>query len=79
MKTVKDLMMVLRNMDPDQVVVLASDPEGNSFLEWSGDVSAAYYDEDAEWESRVYFQEDEDEDDDEESEPEEFNAIVIWP
>lgn len=39
---VKDLKAILRECDDDEVVVVASDPEGNSYHELDGAWSAAW-------------------------------------
>lgn len=78
MSTVKQLMRVLKTLDPDMIVSIASDAEGNEINEWSGDVSLAFTDPDDP--NRVFSGWVYDDDDQEvEVTSENANAVTLWP
>ncbi|URP22267.1 hypothetical protein SEA_BIG4_234 [Microbacterium phage Big4] len=80
---VKKLIKMLKKLDPNLVVGVAADEEGNAFHTFGG-YSFAVYDKDASWgeefASYVY-KEDEETGDEEEIEvtEETANAIILWP
>lgn len=84
-KTVGDLIAELSALNPELIVGLSVDEEGNGFKEWSGDFSYANHN--AERDYDELFQEISDEAEEEEEEAgwgetftsEDTNAIILWP
>lgn len=85
-KRVGDLIAYLQEFDPDLIVGLSSDEEGNGINEWSGDHSLAVYNPNGGYENKFsgyIYDLDEDGYEDEETErqvsAEEATAIILWP
>lgn len=73
-KTVADLIWDLKGLNPDYIVGISSDEEGNDIREWSGDYSFCLYEND-EFRGYVY-----DADDNETVVAgDDANSIVLWP
>lgn len=79
MKTVADLIAVLKTLPPDMVIVLASDPEGNSFDTWYDTGYGIWDEDDREFSTWVYDDWDNDQDTERAVTLDESNAICLWP
>lgn len=79
--TVARLRALLADLPDDHLVILASDPEGNDYHQFSGDVSTDYR-WDADERELIGGDDDDDEDDEpdeDEAEPDGVACIVLWP
>lgn len=73
--TVARLRAILADLPDDHLVILASDPEGNDYHQFSGDVST-----DRRWDARYReLAGGDDEDEPDEDEPGGVPCIVLWP
>lgn len=70
--TVKALIKLLQKEDPNRLVVLSGDSEGNSFSTFSGDVTPYLYSHN---EQSVH----DPEDADDEAPKDAVKALVLWP
>jgi hypothetical protein len=84
--TVRDLIETLQYEDPDAIVLLASDEEGNSKHVWSGVSKNIFYETGYEIETHVSPEEDYWNDDDYPLEYDDdgeiidhFKAVTLWP
>ena len=69
--TVRELVEKLSYLNPDAIVCLSRDPEGNTFTPFSGNIGTCLYSDS--WED-VYFE------DPDLDEPEDgIDAVVLWP
>ncbi len=75
---VKDLIRQLQQLDPDLTILMASDPEGNSYSKFSGDMSVAHAGDPNEYNIEWSSEEDWAENDHEPPYPGD-NVVVLWP
>ena len=75
---VKDLIEVLENMDPDLLVIIARDPEGNGYAPM-GDYSVGVFDSKNDEFAEDDIDEDWSEDEDDESITIGKSCVVLWP
>lgn len=79
-KTVADLIEDLKTLNPEWVVGVSSDEEGNKVSAWSGDYSLAVYDVNGDpWEDMFSGYLYDDDDNETEVTEENATAIVLWP
>jgi|SaaInlStandDraft_4_1057021.scaffolds.fasta_scaffold143740_2 hypothetical protein len=77
---VKKLIEVLSELDPETIVVLSRDSEGNGFSPLSSFAYNVFYIPENTWSGEVYDREEWDEWSDGESVPSEAeSALVLWP
>jgi hypothetical protein len=76
--TVKELQEILSSLDPDTVVVLSADSEGNNYSPLSSH-SEGVYQAQTTWMGDFYFNDELGDDDYFQPEGETVNAIVLWP
>lgn len=73
--TVRELIEALQAIDPDMLVVLQKDPEGNGYSPLAG-AEPAYYVADSTWSGEVYGQTDIDSGDAPDGGQ---TALILWP
>lgn len=78
-KTVRELIEYLQELDPDLIVGIASDAEGNDLNEWAGEHSLVRYEADQSYGERFTTYYYDDEGDDHEYTDDECNAVILWP
>ncbi len=78
--TVAELITELQKTDPNRIVVLQKDAEGNGYSPLAGADCSALYVADSTWSGEVYDEEPEDPDADEDR-PDETakKCVVLWP
>jgi hypothetical protein len=72
---VSDLIALLNTLDPDALVVMSKDGEGNQYTPWSGDYLDTRYSADSSWSGEI-----EDADEPWDSDGVDcVKAVVLWP
>jgi hypothetical protein len=75
---VSKLIEYLKTLDPDAIVILSKDAEGNGFSPITGDHSEGIYVPDTNWSGEFYCNDDIAEEDDIDTEGA-VRAVVLWP